>query len=78
MIRRDMSFNTSPKACSNMCDCKTWPPPFLRASIRKSPGQAARTARRRGNREQEVVGSNSKTPVRDERKKQQESLQVKL
>lgn len=40
--------------------------------------QAARSTRRRGNREQEVVGSNSKTPVRDERKKQQESLQVKL
>jgi len=34
------------------------------ASIRKSPGQAARPARRRGDREQKAVELNSKVPVR--------------
>ena len=35
-------------------------------------------ARRRGDREQDVVELNSKAPVRDKRKKKQESLEVKV
>jgi hypothetical protein len=41
-------------------------------------GQAARAARRRGDREQEVVELNSRVPVQDERNKKQESLEVKV
>jgi hypothetical protein len=51
----------------------------VRPSTRDSPlGQTARPARRRGDREQEVVELNSKVPVRDERNKKQESLEVKV
>ena len=42
------------------------------------PTNAARPARRRGDREQEVVELNSKVPVRAERNKKQESLEAKV
>ncbi len=48
------------------------------ASIRNRPGQAARLARRRGDREQEVVELSSKLPVREERNNKQESLEVEI
>jgi hypothetical protein len=40
-------------------------------------GHAVRPARRRGDREQEVLELNSKVLVRDERNKKQEGLKVK-
>jgi hypothetical protein len=41
-------------------------------------GQAARPARRAGDRQQEVVELNSKVRVRDERNKKQESFEVRV
>ena len=54
------------------------PAPTAATRPRLSANRLGQAARRRGDREQEVVELNSRVPVRDERNKKQENLEVKV